>query len=119
MMRTSVKDLYDAGCLGKWKDSIHEFGVGEGARTLDRRNHNPELCQLSYAHHQGLSEGALPSPSGGNYKEGAALIKYFFVFNAVAFKRWCSSQALISTLHETQTLSFEKTLLKQPFKTAR
>ena len=26
-------------------------GVGEGARTLDRRNHNPELCQLSYAHH--------------------------------------------------------------------
>ena len=29
-------------------------GVGEGARTLDRRNHNPELCQLSYAHHQDL-----------------------------------------------------------------
>ena len=25
-------------------------GVDEGARTLDRRNHNPELYQLSYAH---------------------------------------------------------------------
>ena len=27
-------------------------GVDEGARTLDRRNHNPELYQLSYAHQQ-------------------------------------------------------------------
>ena len=26
-------------------------GVGDGARTHDRWNHNPELCQLSYAHH--------------------------------------------------------------------
>ena len=25
-------------------------GVGEGARTLDTRNHNPVLCQLSYTH---------------------------------------------------------------------
>ena len=27
-------------------------GVGDGARTHDRRNHNPELCQLSYTHHR-------------------------------------------------------------------
>ena len=26
-------------------------GVDEGDRTLDRRSHNPELYQLSYAHH--------------------------------------------------------------------
>ena len=26
-------------------------GVGDGARTHDRWNHNPELYQLSYAHH--------------------------------------------------------------------
>ncbi len=26
-------------------------GVNDGARTRDRRNHNPELYQLSYAHH--------------------------------------------------------------------
>ncbi len=30
------------------------YGVDDGARTHDRRNHNPELYQLSYAHH---SEG--------------------------------------------------------------
>ena len=28
-----------------------KFGVDDGARTHDRRNHNPELYQLSYAHH--------------------------------------------------------------------
>ena len=26
-------------------------GVDKGARTLDTRNHNPVLCQLSYIHH--------------------------------------------------------------------
>ena len=26
-------------------------GVDDGVRTHDRRNHNPELYQLSYAHH--------------------------------------------------------------------
>ena len=26
--------------------------VSDGARTRDRRNHNPELYQLSYAHHE-------------------------------------------------------------------
>ena len=29
----------------------HEYGVGNGARTHDTRNHNPVLCQLSYIHH--------------------------------------------------------------------
>ncbi len=27
------------------------YGVGNGARTHDTRNHNPVLCQLSYTHH--------------------------------------------------------------------
>ena len=26
-------------------------GVSDGARTRDPRDHNPVLCQLSYAHH--------------------------------------------------------------------
>ena len=29
----------------------HKYGVGKGARTLDTRNHNPVLSQLSYTHH--------------------------------------------------------------------
>lgn len=29
------------------------FGVSGGARTLDNRNHNPGLYQLSYTHHGG------------------------------------------------------------------
>jgi hypothetical protein len=29
-------------------------GVSEGTRTPDRRDHNPELYQLSYAHQAGL-----------------------------------------------------------------
>ena len=28
----------------------HKYGVGNGARTHDTRNHNPVLCQLSYTH---------------------------------------------------------------------
>ena len=27
-----------------------QYGVGNGARTHDTRNHNPVLCQLSYTH---------------------------------------------------------------------
>ena len=27
-------------------------GVDDGARTHDRRDHNPELYQLSYVHHR-------------------------------------------------------------------
>ena len=29
-------------------------GVAEGDRTLDHRNHNPALYQLSYSHHYSL-----------------------------------------------------------------
>ncbi len=32
-------------------------GVGDGARTHDRRDHNPELYQLSYAHHNVTPHG--------------------------------------------------------------
>src|SRR5450432_1445888 len=30
-------------------------GVSDGARTRDPRDHNPVLCQLSYAHHGSVS----------------------------------------------------------------
>ena len=33
----------------------HNYGVGNGARTHDTRNHNPVLCQLSYTHHMKFS----------------------------------------------------------------
>ncbi len=37
---------------GDWDNPNPRFcGVGKGARTLDTRNHNPVLCQLSYTHH--------------------------------------------------------------------
>lgn len=29
-----------------------QFGVADGARTHDNRNHNPGLYQLSYSHHK-------------------------------------------------------------------
>ena len=38
------------------------FGVDDGARTHDRRDHNPELYQLSYAHHKPASNCGLKSP---------------------------------------------------------
>src|SRR5450830_304037 len=39
-------------------------GVKDGIRTRDRRDHNPELCQLSYLHHRSpLTEGAGASPA--------------------------------------------------------
>ena len=31
--------------------AAREDGVDDGFRTRDRRNHNPELYQLSYVHH--------------------------------------------------------------------
>ena len=46
-------------------------GVNDGARTHDRWSHNPELYQLSYAHHQQLFansflplQSALARPAG-------------------------------------------------------
>ncbi len=40
-----------AGIIRDQKDINKGYGVNEGDRTLDRRSHNPELYQLSYAHH--------------------------------------------------------------------
>ena len=44
-----------------------QYGVGNGARTHDTRNHNPVLCQLSYTHRIDLSEfsGERPVPAKG------------------------------------------------------
>ena len=41
------------------------FGVSDGDRTHDHRNHNPELYQLSYAHHIHYSAtSCLARPAG-------------------------------------------------------
>ena len=43
-----------------------KYGVDDGARTHDRRNHNPELYQLSYAHHfYHLPAAIIPKVSHG------------------------------------------------------
>ncbi len=34
-----------------WGWTFGKFGVADGARTHDNRNHNPGLYQLSYSHH--------------------------------------------------------------------
>ena len=39
-----------------------EERVGKGARTLDTRNHNPVLFQLSYTHHMKFSVGRDKGP---------------------------------------------------------
>ena len=46
---------------------IHQKGIGvdEGDRTLDRRSHNPELYQLSYAHHIQTTAGQTPTGTSG------------------------------------------------------
>ena len=41
-----------AGIYRTGKVQVKGNGVNEGDRTLDRRSHNPELYQLSYAHHK-------------------------------------------------------------------
>ena len=41
--------------------SREEIGVDEGARTLDNRNHNPGLYQLSYNHHYNISDSIVSS----------------------------------------------------------
>ena len=48
-----------------------QYGVGNGARTHDTRNHNPVLCQLSYTHHMELS------PTG--WKRSALLLLLWIV----------------------------------------
>ena len=36
------------------KANFESDGVAKGARTLDNRNHNPGLYQLSYSHHRSM-----------------------------------------------------------------
>jgi hypothetical protein len=44
---------------------MSKFGVDDGARTHDHRNHNPGLYQLSYAHHKNcFSNRKLARPAG-------------------------------------------------------
>jgi hypothetical protein len=38
-------------CFDRLLISLEFFGVTDGARTHDNRNHNPGLYQLSYGHH--------------------------------------------------------------------
>ena len=33
--------------------ALRAYGVGDGTRTRDTRNHNPMLYQLNYTHHIG------------------------------------------------------------------
>ena len=44
---------------------LHDFGVADGARTHDNRNHNPGLYQLSYSHREAKiitrSSGQIPA----------------------------------------------------------
>jgi hypothetical protein len=38
-------------CLAGIHGDDEKFGVADGNRTHDNRNHNPGLYQLSYSHH--------------------------------------------------------------------
>gem|GEM_PF-1907746 len=51
-----IKQSVDRNSRNTWKmrKTRLKIGVDEGDRTLDRRSHNPELYQLSYAHHIGI-----------------------------------------------------------------
>ncbi len=48
MRRLAAFDSLFRACGGKPRI---EVGVSDGVRTRDRWSHNPELYQLSYAHH--------------------------------------------------------------------
>ena len=41
--------------------ALRAYGVGDGTRTRDTRNHNPMLYQLNYTHHM---EGKTGTPEG-------------------------------------------------------
>ena len=40
------------------------YGVGDGTRTRDTRNHNPMLYQLNYTHHRNHDKGKLARLKG-------------------------------------------------------
>ena len=52
---TGVKVL----CLTAWRHPII-YGVDDGTRTHNSRNHNPVLCQLNYVHHMVWLKGFEP-----------------------------------------------------------
>src|SRR5678815_2596802 len=51
-MRKTVELGIRSLCRPPRQGAGGKVGVSEGARTLDSRNHNPELYQLSYTHHR-------------------------------------------------------------------
>ena len=60
-MRESKSLALPLGYTPVWRKGIRDWdrsqslifsGVGKGTRTLDTRNHNPVLSQLSYTHHR-------------------------------------------------------------------
>ncbi len=60
------------------------YGVGDGARTHDTRNHNPVLCQLSYTHHMlhlARQEGFEP-PTYCLEGSCSILLSYWRIFRA-------------------------------------
>ncbi len=48
---TSACNRYNKGAGLCNRGAFEEYGVDDGNRTHDNRNHNPALYQLSYAHH--------------------------------------------------------------------
>ena len=50
--KTSVYTNFTTSAMYLFYYYLKVSGVNEGVRTLDRRSHNPELYQLSYAHHK-------------------------------------------------------------------
>ncbi|SPO67619.1 protein of unknown function [Pseudomonas sp. JV241A] len=46
---------------------LWEYGVDDGNRTHDHRNHNPALYQLSYVHHIALAALLVSKPPVGTF----------------------------------------------------
>ena len=44
--------------------ALRLYGVGDGTRTRDTRNHNPMLYQLNYTHHRNHDKGKLARLKG-------------------------------------------------------
>jgi hypothetical protein len=55
MPRRGWRRFFDGDNPAWTGDSVR---VSEGTRTPDRRDHNPELYQLSYAHQEGVESRA-------------------------------------------------------------
>ena len=51
MVSMEICTIFDFLWSSLLRNLYGAIGVDDGARTHDRRDHNPELYQLSYAHH--------------------------------------------------------------------